>query len=95
MTFNNTNVLGSALALNVPNQGFNSGWLNLAFASTVTRPEGTFSRSMTSDNGNTFTGLPVIGFGAQEYVNGNLGGVLSNYGGSFVHKYNRSITVAP
>jgi hypothetical protein len=93
LTFNNTNVLGSALALNVPNQGFNSGWLNLAFPATVTRPEGTFSRTMVSDEGNTFTGLPVIGFGVQQYVNGNLGGVLSNYGGSFVHKYKRSITV--
>jgi hypothetical protein len=36
-------------------------------------------------------GLPVIGFGVQKYVNGNVDGVLSNYGGSFVHKYERSI----
>jgi len=33
----------------------------------------------------------VIGFGVQKYVNGNMGGVLSNYGGNFVHKYQRSI----
>jgi len=91
LTFNNTNVLDSAIALNVPNSGFNSGWLNLGFAASVTRPEGTFSRTMVSDEGDAYTGLPVIGFGVQEYVNGNLGGVLSNYGGSFVHKYNRNI----
>lgn len=91
MTFNNSNVLGSELALNVPNSGFNSGWLNLEFAASVTRPEGTFSRVMVSDDNDTFTGLPVIGFGVQEYVNGNMGGVLSNYGGSFLHKYKRNI----
>jgi len=40
----------------------------------------------------TFQGLPVIGFSVQQYVNGTLaGGVLSNYGGNFGHKYNRSV----
>jgi len=93
MTFNNTNVLGSAIALNVPNQNFNSGWLALGFPSPVVRPEGNFAREMVSDEGLTYSGLPVIGFGVQQYVNGNLGGVVSNYGGSFVHKYHRSIYV--
>ena len=93
LTFNNTNVLGSAIALNVPNQGFNSGWLQLSFPSPVLRPEGIFAREMVSDEGDTYAGLPVIGFGVQQYVNGNLGGVVSNYGGSFVHKYHRSISV--
>jgi hypothetical protein len=37
-------------------------------------------------------GLPVIGFGVQKYVNGDVGGLLSNYGGSFVHKYERSVS---
>ncbi len=41
----------------------------------------------------TFQGLPVIGFSVQQYVNGALaGGVLSNYGGNFGHKYNRSVS---
>lgn len=97
VTFNGTNVLGSALALNVPSQGFNSGWLRMAFPSVsgngATDGDGDATRQIIDDNGTTYAGLPVIGFGVQEYVNGNVGGVLSNYGGSFVHKYNRSIYV--
>jgi len=95
ITFNNTNVLGSSLALNVPNQGFNSGWLRAAFPSVTgqgaTDGAGYATRQMVSDELDTYSGLPVIGFAVQEYVNGSVGGVLSNYGGSFVHKYNRNI----
>lgn len=41
----------------------------------------------------SFQGLPVIGFSVQKYVNGTLpGGVLSNYGGNFNHKYKRVFT---
>ena len=36
--------------------------------------------------------LPVIGFAVQDFSNGNVGGVLSNYGGLFSHKYVRNIT---
>jgi len=32
-------------------------------------------------------GLPAIGFAVQKYVNGNVGGVLSNYGVLLTHKY--------
>jgi hypothetical protein len=42
-----------------------------------------------------FYGLPMLGFAAQSYVNGLLqgstGNVLSNYGGTFAHKYRRRI----
>jgi hypothetical protein len=45
---------------------------------------------MTTGNTVTYVGLPVIGFAATSFSNGTLvvGGqnVLSNYGGSFVHK---------
>ena len=34
----------------------------------------------------TYFGLPVVGFEAESYANGNINGVLSNYGGNFVHK---------
>jgi len=97
VTFNNTNVLGSPLALNVPNSGFNSGWLRLGFPAIAGNTDfnGNATRRIVSDEGTTYSGLPVIGFGVQEYVNGNLGGVLSNYGGSFIHKYNRNITNIP
>lgn len=44
-------------------------------------------------NDETYQGLPVIGFAVQQYVNDVLpGGVLSNYGGSFIHKYERTVT---
>ena len=32
------------------------------------------------------TGLPVIGFSATQFVNGDVGGLLSNYAGSTSHK---------
>ena len=45
----------------------------------------------------TYFGLPVVGFAVQSYTNGTLsvGGtaVLSNYGGTFNHKYLRDIVV--
>jgi hypothetical protein len=38
-------------------------------------------------------GLPVIGFAVQKYVNDVLpGGVLSNYGGAYAHRYERRVT---
>ncbi len=38
-------------------------------------------------DGHTMTGLPVVGFAVQKYVNGDLGsGVLANYAMSTVHK---------
>lgn len=41
---------------------------------------------------NVYQGLPVIGFSAQRYLNDVLGGgVLSNYGGNFNHRYQRTI----
>jgi len=89
ITVNNTDVLGSALALNVPNAGFNSGWMRIGFPTVVAGAVTT--RQIVSDEGVAYSGLPVIGFGVQEYVNGSVGGVLSNYGGSFIHKYNRGI----
>lgn len=93
ITVNGSNVLGSPLALNVPNAGFNSGWLKIGFPAIAGNVDinGATTRQMISDEAAVYSGLPVIGFGVQEYVNGNLGGLLSNYGGSFVHKYNRSI----
>lgn len=43
-------------------------------------------------NDEIYQGLPVIGFAVQQYVNDVLdGGVLSNYGGAFSHKYERIV----
>ncbi len=44
------------------------------------------------DTGEILKGLPTIGFAVQKYVNGDVGGVLSNYAGSVTHKGTRSIT---
>jgi hypothetical protein len=51
-------------------------------------------RSVAADNGDAVEGLPVIGFWANTYSNGDLGGVLSNYGGSFDHRGSRSVVSA-
>ena len=53
------------------------------------------SGSVLSGQTVTYFGLPVVGFAVQSYTNGSLpvGGstVLSNYGGTFNHKYLRDI----
>jgi hypothetical protein len=49
----------------------------------------------TSGNSVSYIGLPVIGFAVESYTNGTLpNGVLSNYGGNFVHKGTRNIFVS-
>jgi hypothetical protein len=45
------------------------------------------SHRITSVEGHIYHGLPVVGFAVQRRVNGNVGGVLSNYGGVSGHKY--------
>ena len=47
-----------------------------------------------SINGNVFNGLPVTGFEAVNFVNGNLGGVLANYSGVYRHREARNCTNA-
>lgn len=94
ITFKNTNVLSSGLTLNLANV-YDNGWARLTFAAgnVLAAPTGATSVNGATQNGSaTYGGLPVVGFAVQKYVNGNVGGVLSNYGGSFIHKYNRTIT---
>lgn len=94
VTFNNTAVLGSQILgsnFGLPT-GFQNGWMKLSFlAAPTAEQEYTAGHSMSSLDGDTYFGLPAIGFAVQKYVNGNVGGVLSNYGGSFIHKYERAI----
>jgi len=80
-------VLGSALAQNI-STGFNNGWakIDLYGASPA-------NHVLTSTaSGNTFQGLPVTGFWVAQLVNGNLGGVLSNYSSLYRHKLHRTCT---
>jgi hypothetical protein len=39
----------------------------------------------------TYYGLPVVGFAAVTFRNGDVGGSLSNYGGNFDHKATRNV----
>jgi ribosomal protein S28E/S33 len=104
ITFNNSNVLGSANKANVPTS-FENGWLDIGFfPSTVTAPVHTLPNDDTivtdifaffTENPATYVGLPVVGFAVQSFTNGRiLIGVrdtLSNYGGNFVQKGTRFI----
>jgi hypothetical protein len=104
ITFNSTDVLGSELAANVGTSGVGpTGWLRLSFpldavpvaSNQQFDSDGDLVRQMISDESDTYHGLPVIGFAVQKYVNGNVGGVLSNYGGSFIHKYQSEVDAGP
>jgi hypothetical protein len=106
ITFNNSNVLGSANVANVPTT-FQHGWLNLGFEPTsVTPPIHSLTSlatlqisalGQTTAGTATYTGLPVVGFAVQSFANGaiTVGNqtVLSNYGGNFVQKGTRLITL--
>jgi hypothetical protein len=100
ITFNDTNVLGSANSANIPTS-FEHGWLDLGFPV----PSGSTAHTLANSNtvvtflgggtsgvtSATYYGLPVVGFAVQSFANGaiQVGGeaVLSNYGGNFGHKY--------
>lgn len=107
LTFANSNLLGStnlynidptASALNPTNR---TGWGQISFTQAATVAQPRLQRLQTATatingaaaaGGVTHLGLPVLGFAVQDFSNGNVGGVLSNYGGLFMHKYNRPIT---
>ena len=107
ITFNDSNVLGSANVANIPTD-FEHGWLNLGFfPDTVTAPVHTLANSGATDitflgsapltgQTATYVGLPVVGFAVQSFANGAISvgdiSVLSNYGGNFAHKGTRLIT---
>jgi hypothetical protein len=81
-----------------------NGWAQINFVSTPVGTQTSLQRLITATattvsptgvataGGVTHLGLPVLGFMVQDFANGNVGGVLSNYGGLFMHRYNRVIT---
>ena len=105
ITFRNSNVLGSINKFNVgnPTFTFENGWMDLAFtipSSTLSyvyhQLGGGDTTSIYLANGSTnsyssatYYGLPVIGFAAITFSNGNVNGVASNFGGNFNHKSTR------
>jgi len=98
VTFNNSHVLGSANEVNVP-VNFENGWLRMAFNSSgITAvngqidgngvTHGTAAQSLTSVDGDTYTGLPTVGFMLQDFINQSAApGIMATYGGNFIHKY--------
>lgn len=87
--------LGARYAENIPatsgpggtpaNTPFGAGHAQFSFNET--------SQRLTNPvSGNRYQGLPVIGFWTLRAVNGNLGGTLANYSGTWEHKYSRNVT---
>lgn len=84
MSFNNSDVLAASPRIGANlNTPFENGWLRMEFNDPA--------QVATDANGTEVYGLPVIGFAVQKYVNGDLGGVLSNYAGLMNHKYSRDV----
>ena len=85
-------VLGSILTTNIDprgNPGFSSGWMSLNMD-----PAAEPHALRASLDGDVFHGLPVTGFMAVNYINGNLGGVLANYSALYRHRSKRNCTNA-
>jgi hypothetical protein len=103
VTFSNSHVLGSANEVNVP-VSFENGWLKMSFsASGVTAVNGqidgngalhaTAAHSLSDNSGDTYLGLPTVGFMVQDFFNQHAApGILATYGGNFNHKYTTSIS---
>jgi len=70
------NVGGTVLELE---DGFQAGWARIGFGNQL------------SDGNNTIVGLPVIGFWAAKFINGNVGGALANYTFTHPHRVAREI----
>jgi hypothetical protein len=106
VTFNNSHMLGSANEANI-STSFMNGWLEMPFNATdipvingQTDGNGfthvTAAHSLTSMNGDTYFGLPTVGFMVQYFINQNAApGILATYGGNFNHKYTSRISRLP
>lgn len=77
MTFNDSNVIGSANTQNV-DVAYTSGWMDMAFDAA--------GQKFTTEGGDEFYGLPAIGYMLNKYENGTIGGVVRNYMGASKHK---------
>jgi len=87
-----SSLFGSKLMKNVPTN-FDNGWMRLEFIGDNATNVGLREQGQPAE---TYFGLPVTGFMAQDYFNGRLsvgGGprVLSTYGNTFEHKLGRDI----
>ena len=106
----NSEILGEPRFTTFPlPKEFQSGWMRLGFDlellaaqlnSTVAEVKDEFdlrddAREQTAEDGTTFFGLPVVGFGVTTFTNSALEvdgqTVLSNYGSTFDHRGTRRI----
>ncbi|RFC32890.1 MAG: hypothetical protein DID92_2727745122 [Candidatus Nitrotoga sp. SPKER] len=106
VTINHSQVLGSANEANI-SVPFEHGWVRMPFNSDnipvvngQTDGNGVVhsqaAHSLTSVNGDTYFGLPTVGFMVQDFINQNAApGVLATYGGNFNHKYTARISRLP
>ncbi|HEX4479702.1 MAG TPA: hypothetical protein VH082_02740, partial [Rudaea sp.] len=103
ITFNasgTASVLSSNLTSNIsPPSGSTAGWAglnllpsNTGSATTPSPAPANPHQLRAAQNGNIFFGLPINGFQATNFVNGNLGGVLANYSGAYRHRISRLCT---
>ena len=102
ITFNNSNVLGSANVANIPTD-FEHGWLDIGFfPSTVTGAVHTLPNDATivtdifaasTVGPATYVGLPVVGFAVETFQNNaiTVSGTPTTYASSFVQKGTRFI----
>lgn len=93
VTFNDSNVLAPSdrVKRNL-DVVFDNGWLTMDLTNFGSGNVRTLESLGTTGPAETYRGLPVLGFSVVEFVNGDVGGLLSNYAGLFNHKGERNIT---
>lgn len=90
-----SNVLGGVLTVNNLSMPAAAGWLKMAFANTMVSTAGASTAYPLGGavaalaNPVTYSGLPVVGFMAQSFLNTTS---LAAYGEAYAHRYTRVIT---
>lgn len=76
--------------------GYQDGWVQFDLGTVAPASPVPFSERLSepATNGEQLRGLPVVGFWASTYTNGDVAGILSNYGGAFDHRGSRAIVVS-
>lgn len=86
-------VLGSTNVRNIDTT-YQNGWVRMVFDQpliNVLTPLNSSTNGAADATLESTYGLPVVGFMVQDFVNGNLNGLQSTYGGDFGHKSLRCV----
>ncbi|CAN5357508.1 hypothetical protein BH11PSE11_BH11PSE11_20010 [soil metagenome] len=83
-----SNIFGSKNVSNVSTT-YQNGWMKLGFnqANNILTPISTSTNGVPDATVQSYYGLPVVGFMAQNFVNS----LISSFGGNFAHKYSVAI----